>query len=119
MDLTAKLGERPADLGQSHQESAEVARPKLGLSIQTLTPQVAQKLGYSNEHGVVVTGVEPGSPADEVGLRPGDLITEADRVSMNSTDDFAQVVAGHHSGDSIALLVRRGPNTFYAAIEVP
>jgi serine protease Do len=119
LDMNVELGERPADLGHPQQKSEEAARPKLGLSIQTLTPQLAQQLGYQNEHGVVVAGVEPGGPADEVGLQRGDLIKEADRVSVSTADDFARIVEGHDSGDSIALLVRRGPNTFYAAIEIP
>jgi serine protease Do len=119
LDMNVELGERPADLGHPQQKSEEAARPKLGLSIQTLTPQLAQQLGYQNEHGVIVAGVEPGGPADEVGLQRGDLIKEADRVSVSTADDFARIVEGHDSGDSIALLVRRGPNTFYAAIEIP
>jgi serine protease Do len=119
VDMTVELAERPADLGHSQPNSEEAQKPKLGLSIQTLTPQLAQQLGYQNEHGVVVVDVESGSPADDVGLQRGDLIKEADRVPLNTAGDFARVVAGHSSGDSIALLVQRGPNTFYAAIEIP
>jgi serine protease Do len=119
MNMDVELGERPADLGRTQQKSEEAARPKLGLSIQTLTPQIAQQLGYQDEHGVVITGLEAGGPADEAGLRRGDLIKEADRVSLRTADDFARIVERHHSGDSIALLVRRGPNTFYTAVDIP
>jgi len=47
---------------------------RLGLQVETLTPELSQKLGYVKEKGVVVSKVLPGSAAEEAGLRPGSLI---------------------------------------------
>lgn len=124
-DLQVKvvLGERPS--GRGGREQQQETRPeeqtskKLGVSIQNLTPDIAQQLGYSNERGVVVSDVASGSPADDAGLQRGDLIKAANQTAVNNVQDFDRIVRSLRSGDSVALLVRRGANTFYVAIQVP
>jgi len=118
------LGERPKDInGRSDREEdapEEKTGEKLGLSIQTLTPDIAQQLGYRNEQGVVVNSVTSGSPADDAGLRRGDLIKEVNRTEVRTAQEFKRLAARIQSGDSVVLLVnRRGQNTFYAAIQIP
>src|SRR5947209_8323544 len=62
------------------QRTAQTAgRPALGLAVQTVTPQLAQELGLPVRAGVLVSGVEDGSPAAGAGVQPGDVITELDR----------------------------------------
>ncbi len=123
MTLAVVLGERPkefADRGAGEQEEPEAQTgEKLGLSLQTLTPEIARQLSYQNEDGVVVGGVMAGSPADDAGLRRGDLIKEVNRSEVTSVQQFTRAVGHLQSGDSAVLLVRRGQNTFYAAIQVP
>ncbi|MCI0697361.1 DegQ family serine endoprotease [candidate division KSB1 bacterium] len=123
MALPVVLGERPkefADRGASEPEEPEAQTgEKLGLSLQTLTPEIARQLSYQNEDGVVVGGVTAGSPADDAGLRRGDLIKEVNRSEVTSVQQFTRAVGRLQSGDSAVLLVRRGQNTFYAAIQVP
>jgi serine protease Do len=123
MTVPVVLGERPqefADRGAGEPGGPEAQTgEKLGLSLQALTPEIARQLGYRNEEGVVVGGVTPGSPADEAGLQRGDLIKEVDRTEVRSVQEFKRAVARLRSGDSAALLVRRGQNTFYAAILIP
>lgn len=123
MNITVTLGERPR--GRGGREPQEEVRPeeqsskKLGLSIQTLTPDIAQQLSYQNDHGVVVTDVASGSPAEDAELQQGDLIKEVNRVAVRTVQDFDRAIRHLGSGDSIALRVRRGQNTFYAAIQIP
>jgi serine protease Do len=123
MPVTVVLGERPKNLAgrDDEEESApeEKTGEKLGLSIQTLTPEIAQQLSYRNEQGVLVSSVTAGSPADEAGLRRGDLIKEVNRTEVSTVQEFKRLVSRLQSGDSLALLVRRGQNTFYAAIQMP
>jgi len=121
-DLTVTLAERPSDeelAKGSKAEPEQETQKKLGLSIQTLTPDIAGQLNYKNDHGVVVTEVTPGSPADDAGLQRGDLIKEVDQAIVRSVTDFQKAVGTLHSGDSIAFLVRRGQNTFYIGIQIP
>jgi serine protease Do len=124
-EITAsvKLGERPKDTAagaqQPQQEQEPQLQEKLGLSIQNLTPDLAQQLGYEHEQGVLVADVAAGSAGEDAGLRRGDLIQEVNRQAVSSVADFNKVVAKLKSGDSAALLVRRGQVTFFTAIQVP
>ena len=124
MPIAVVLGERPKDPGDRDEpeEDApeETSGEKLGLSIQTLTPEMAQQLGYRNEDGVIISSVTSGSPADEAGLRRGDLIKEINRTEVSTAPEFKRVLARLQSGDSAVLLVkRRSLNTFYVTIDVP
>jgi serine protease Do len=63
-------------LAQRKSEDSE----KLGIRIAEATPETAKRFGHSeNEKGVLVVGVEPGSKADEAGVRQGDLVKEVNR----------------------------------------
>ena len=70
-----------------------VHRSKLGVTVQSLTPDLAESLGLPDGHGALVSGVEPGSPADHAGLKQGDVI-----VSLNER----QVVDGNALRNQIA-----------------
>jgi serine protease Do len=123
MQVKVILGERPQGRGgresqQEEQQPDEQSSKKLGLSIQNLTPDLAQQLGYKNERGVVITAVASGSPAEDAGLQQGDLIKEVNRAAVSTAREFNRIVARLGSGDSVALLVRRGENTFYVAIQL-
>ncbi len=50
---------------------------ELGLTVQPLTPQMAESLGLERAEGLVVSSVKPGSAAEEAGLRSGDVITRS------------------------------------------
>jgi serine protease Do len=123
MTVPVVLGERPKDFDANRSGDEEVPEEqtgeKLGLTLQALTPEIARQLGYQNEDGVLIGGVTAGSPADDAGLRRGDLIKEANRAEVGSVQEFRRAVGRLQSGDSLVLLVRRGQNTSYAAIQVP
>ncbi len=124
MPVSMVLGERPRDFSgrndQPEDAPEEKTGEKLGLTIQTLTPDIAQQLGYRNEHGVLINSVTSGSPADEAGLRRGDLIKEVNRAEVRTALEFKRLASRAQSGDSIVLLVnRRGQNTFFAAVQIP
>jgi serine protease Do len=123
MQVKVLLGERPKELGAGRQpeekQPKEQTYQKLGLSVQTLTPDIASQLGYKNVEGVVVTDVAAGSPAEDAGLQQGDLVMEVNQVEVRTVQDFKTALARLKSGDSAALLVRRGDNTFFAAVRIP
>ena len=64
-----------------------------GLRVQNLTPDLAQQLGVDEEHGVVITAVEPGSSADEAGLHRSDMILEVDKQEVKDVDDLEEQLA--------------------------
>ncbi len=87
-----------------------------GFDVQDLSPKIAEQLGLGeNTEGVVITDVEPESPADAAGLRRGDLILEANRNEVKSLDDLKDRL--DDSGNTAVLLVRRGDGTLYIPIE--
>jgi serine protease Do len=121
-DMTVVLGERPGGAeatGPGTAPEEERSLEKLGLSVQDLTPDIETRLGYQDEKGVLVTAVAAGSAAEEAGLERGDLIQEVGRAEVHSVKDFQKEVGGLESGESVALLVRRGQNTFFRAIVMP
>ncbi|MBM4298309.1 MAG: PDZ domain-containing protein, partial [Deltaproteobacteria bacterium] len=90
---------------------------ELGMTVQRLTPQVAESLGLEKTEGVVVTQVEPGSAADEAGIRRGDVILEIDRKAVRSVDEYKKSVATIRKGRGVLFLVRRGESTLFLALK--
>jgi serine protease Do len=107
-------------IGELKDEEVIATAPEkgeLGLTVQRLTPQMAESLGLERVEGVVVTAVEPGSAADEAGIRRGDLIVEVDRKAVRSLDDYKKAVAAVRKGRGVLFLVRRGDNTLFLALK--
>lgn len=102
---------------------AEVATPastseRLGLSVQTLTAEVAENLGIPTDvHGVVVTSVDPDGPAAEAGLRRGDVVLEVNRRAVRNVRQYEKALKAGSKGTSVLLLVRRGDNTIFLALK--
>jgi serine protease Do len=113
VDLT--LGELPGSAAASG-GGEEPAEESLGLSVRALTPEVAARLGYEDDQGVVVWEVEVGSPAGEAGLQRGDLIKEVNRRRVTSLADYRQAVGSIQQGKVVLLLVRRGERATYVTL---
>ncbi len=91
---------------ESQNDNTQPAESKLGVSVKSLTPEMAEQLKMAPGKGVVVQDVKPGSFADEdIGLSKGDVILEVNRKPVNSEDDFRKAVAGLKSGDDVVFLV--------------
>jgi len=89
-----------------------------GLTVQPLTPDIAESLGLSNDiKGVVVSGVEPGSSAEDAGLRRGDVILEVNREQVKDLASYRKALKGAGKGKSVLFLVRRGDNTVFLALK--
>ena len=98
-------------LAQRKPEDSE----KLGIEIAEITPQAAQRFGHSEtEKGVLVVGVEPGSKADEAGVRQGDLVKEINRKPVTSVSELRSEI---EKDDQIQLLVKR-PNAGFVVIKI-
>ena len=123
--LNAVLAERPPEdqlaaaggdndndgVPDSGQATPNNLRSSLGLSLQTLTPQMVQQLGLTpGTHGVVVTGVDESSDAGSKGLQPRDVILSiGQRPVANTAEAVAAVEAAKKAGfKTVLLLVQRG-----------
>lgn len=107
-------------VGELKDEEVVATAPEkgeLGLTVQRLTPQMAESLGMERTEGVVVTAVEPASVADESGIRRGDVIVEVDRKPVRSIDDYKKAVAAARKGRGMLFLVKRGDSTLFLALK--
>jgi len=113
--VPVKIGELPddSDTGQP----TEARDPEVGVRVQRITPEAARRLGLSSTKGVLVMEVQPGSPADQVGLEPADVIREVNQRPVNNVRDFELAVRQGRRGDRILLLVQRGDNAVFFAVK--
>jgi serine protease Do len=88
----------------------------LGISVKNLTPEIAKQLGLKSETGVVVTRVEPASPAADAGIQTGDVIREVNRKAVKNVDDLVEKLEQAKDQNNILLLVQRGQNNMFAAV---
>lgn len=91
-------------------EKAEVARASAnyGMTVQEITPEIARQLGMSKKTGVIVVEVNEGSPADEAGIRPQDVILQVNKIKINSIKDFEKEIGKASTKEGFMLLIKRG-----------
>ncbi len=94
-------------------------KPKLGMTVREITPEIADNLGLSEKSGVVIVQVEDYSAAGEAGLKPGDVILEMDHAGIPSVDAFNRKVREYKKGDTILFLVKRQGSTLFLTLKVP
>jgi serine protease Do len=76
-----------------------------GLQLQDLTNNLADALGYSRGHGVLISAVEPSSPADEAGFERGLVIYRIGKYDVNSVKDVERLLARADTGSSVDFAV--------------
>ncbi len=113
--LTPKVEEMPANIanGQIDQngqpQQAPEAGGKLGVAVQPVTPEAVQQYNLKGiTNGVVVVEVQSGSPAEQAGIQPGDVIIRANNRAVNSAADLSGAVRNAKSGDKVNLVVQHG-----------
>ena len=95
-------------------ENGYIEKPYVGISVYTLTNDY-KKDGLE---GAYVYSVEEGSPADEAGLKPDDVITEVDGSKISGYDDLCQMISQCKEGDKLKLTVVRGGETVTIKVTV-
>jgi serine protease Do len=95
-----------------------VIRPYLGASLYTVDQFVAFRYGLAVNKGVLVTDVASGSPADEAGLKPGDVITAIDDKEISDEGVLTQTINSDQIGQKVKITYWRGKaqNTTYATL---
>ncbi len=107
LKATAESEETSSEEGE--EEGAPSREDQLGLVVQNLTTQMAQKLKLPvGSTGVVVENVAQDKPAFEKGIRPGDVIVEVNRRKISGVSDYQKSLKSLQKGSSVLLLVRRG-----------
>jgi serine protease Do len=81
---------------------------KLGLQVQDITPDFAQKYGITEGKGVVITQVDPRSPAGEAALKPGSLILAVNRQKVSNVTEFLAAVNEAAKEGRVLLMIKQG-----------
>ena len=116
--ITITLDKRPQEVADAVGGAAK-ARGPLGMSVQTLTRQLATQLGYEGLSGVVVDEVESGSLADEYGIEPEMLILEVNREPVRSVKQYNEAIAQAKQKGKVLLRVRSEDWTKFVLIPLP
>ncbi|MDA8083203.1 MAG: PDZ domain-containing protein, partial [Nitrospiraceae bacterium] len=115
--LIVELPKESAEPAQPNAQDDQTFEGMVGFSVMDLTKEVARQLGLGkDEKGVVVIRVEPGSSAEEAGIRKGDVIQEVNRRKVEKLDDYTRITSGLRAGDTILLFINRGGKRFYVTM---
>ena len=88
-------------------ETGEVTTPYLGVGTVPLPPEVAERFDLPVDSGALVQTVEPGSGADEAGVRVNDVITALEDAEIASYGDLFGALRDYRPGDTVGLTVVR------------
>jgi serine protease Do len=115
--LTIVLGEQPTDTAAAAPPAKPEPSERFGFSVQDLSPELREQFRLpAGAGGVVVAGVEENSPAAKEGIRPGDLILQANREAIRSVQDLARILAQLRRGANLLLLVQRDGNSRFVVL---
>ncbi len=89
---------------------------KLGLGVQTLTPDIAGQLGVTVKSGAVITDVGEGSPASLADLQRGDVIVEADHRPIASAGDLERALTEAKNKDEVLLRIDRQDGSLFVVL---
>jgi S1-C subfamily serine protease len=88
-------------------DTGEAVHPYLGVYLSDLTQETARKFGSSVETGALVEKVEPGGPADQAGIRRGDIVIAAGKDAVQSSGDLISALRNYQPGDTVELTILR------------
>ncbi len=119
IDLT--IVEQPKSMSQSSDEDGGDAATPTGilssLDVRELTEELAGRFGLkSSERGVVIVRVKPGSTAEELGVREGDIVLEVNRQAVTSVKTFERIAGKLPKDQAVLLLLKRQGRTIYLTL---
>ncbi len=115
IDVTLGLRETPGIEINNNNERKEFS--ELGISCEDLTREKAVELDYTGKQGAYVAKVEKWSPAEEAGIRKGDIIIEIDDISINNKSDFQTVISQLESGTVALFTIIRSKEKFHFFVD--
>lgn len=117
---TAEIAVEVGNFPQQTEEKTKTLKKdnKLGIEVQELTSELGRSLGYGDQKGVVISKVNPGSPAAWAGLKKGTLIVSIDQQAVTSVDQFDKLIEANDPNKPLLLLVKQGEITRFISIRV-
>lgn len=122
-EIEAVISELPKDLSEQggiwrEEPEAEKGENLLsGIAVRELTSEIARGLNLSRrERGVVIVRVEPGSPAEESGLKRGDVIQEINHKEIRDLRDYNRIASKISKDETALLYINRGGRKLYVTV---
>ena len=113
--IPVTLGELPDQIARAG--GREESEASWGMTVANISDEYIQRYRLPDDQkGIVVTEVEPGSPAEAAGIRPGDVVEEVNRQAVGSVSDFTTAVKKVKDAETLLLLARRGNFTSFFAL---
>jgi serine protease Do len=101
----------PSDMAKSVMDSivknGKVVRGWMGVSIQNLTPELAESLGFKETEGALISGIESGSPADKAGFKRGDLVVALNNKKVTDSTALRNMVSATAPGTKAEVKIIR------------
>jgi len=107
------------DLAKDQLTRPQVGNELLGVSVQTVTPQIARQQGLRKAEGVIITEVNKKSAAEAVGIEKGDIIYRVNNSAVNTPGEFNKLVAKAAEEGQAVLLLRDMRSGRVGYISVP
>ncbi len=89
-----------------------------GMTLQEITPELAQQYDLTETSGLIIVNVESNSPAAEADLRSGDIILEVDQIPLKSTAAFNRKIRQYKKGNTILFLISRDGSTLFLTLTI-
>jgi serine protease Do len=87
-----------------------------GMTVQEITPEIADHLKLPDTKGVIVSEVQQGGPADQAGIQPGDIILQVNRNKIQSLKEYTREMSKTDEEESVLLSIRRKDAKFFVVI---
>src|SRR4030095_6984256 len=111
--------ERPSQEELAESEGGETGDEWAGLRVEDLDSERARRfVADPQETGVLVVAGEPGSPSDDAGIQPGDIIKEIGNSTIRDTGDYNTAVKKFRGKKAVAFLLKRGNQTLYVGLKL-
>jgi Do/DeqQ family serine protease len=95
-----------------------VTRGWVGVELQELTPELAESFKLGSTAGVLVAGVQRGSPAERAGIKPGDIVLTVDARPVSDPDAMRNLIVALAPGRQTVLGLRRGPDRLELQVQI-
>jgi serine protease Do len=99
--------ETALEVAKQLQAEGKVTRGRLGIRIQPMTKELAQSFKLESPDGALIASVEPGSPADKAGLKPGDVVLAFNGQKVDEPNKLPRMVGAMKPGQNATLKIWR------------
>ncbi|MBI5560286.1 MAG: DegQ family serine endoprotease [Deltaproteobacteria bacterium] len=119
MAVQLKVGRKPEGEEEAAADETKetVSGEKLGIVAQDITPDVAERFGVEDTVGVFVHSVKRNSPAEDSGIRRGDVIKEINRKPVRNVKEYRDELKKAVGKDMVLFLIKRGKGVLYVAVK--